>query len=58
MEKRSIKAHIYIINNKNYSNVPVVLWSRDSSVGIMTGYGVEGRSSIPDRGIFFLYSRT
>jgi hypothetical protein len=29
--------------------------SRDSSVGTVTGYGMDGRGSIPSRGIF-LYS--
>jgi hypothetical protein len=32
--------------------------SEDSSVGLMMGYGLDGRSSIPGRGSFILFSRT
>jgi hypothetical protein len=30
--------------------------SRDSSVGIETGYGLDGRDSIPDRGEIFFFT--
>jgi hypothetical protein len=31
----------------------VQLWSRDSSVGIATGYGLDGRGSITGKGKIF-----
>jgi hypothetical protein len=31
-----------------------MITSRDSSVGVATGYGLYGRRSIPDRGDIFL----
>jgi hypothetical protein len=30
--------------------------SQDSSVGIVTGYGLDGQDLIPSRGTFFLFS--
>jgi hypothetical protein len=34
----------------------LLLKSRDISVGIVTGYGLDGRGSIPGRGKIFLFS--
>jgi hypothetical protein len=43
--------------NRNFGNVYKHKdKSRDSEVGIVMGYGLDGRVSIPDRGKVFLFS--
>jgi hypothetical protein len=41
---------------KFLQNKKVVYGSRDNSVGIVIGYGIEGRVSIPSRGKVFFFS--
>jgi hypothetical protein len=41
---------------KQYRHITEIFWSRDSSVGIATGYGVDRRGEIPGRVQIFLFS--
>jgi hypothetical protein len=43
-------------NHKPFDNAPKLKQTRDSSVGIATGYGLDSRSSIPGTGTHFLFS--
>jgi hypothetical protein len=46
-----------LINNFCKTYISVFLHqSRDSSLGIATGYGLDGRGSVPVRGKIFLFS--
>jgi hypothetical protein len=46
------KKSIFVLIHNRYENVS----SRDNSVGIATGCGLDGRVSIPDGGKIFLFS--
>jgi hypothetical protein len=45
-----------IVTSSNLCRNFLFVRSRDSSVGIVTGYELDGRGSIPGRGMVFFYS--
>jgi hypothetical protein len=54
LPKLGILQHIFCILLYRYV---IIIMSRDSSVGIATGYGLHGPGSIPGRVSFLSYSR-
>jgi hypothetical protein len=56
-EDDAVRGISKILHHCVMSSIPAV-WSRDSSVGIATGYGLDCQVSKPGRGVIFHFSTT